>query len=282
MEPIGAEAIGLQRVSGFEGGLQMIRRRTPGAFAALLIALILSGCSSTGPAPVYEGFGPAPAGFYRIRRGDTLYKIARRHKVGYKTLAHWNKLGPPYRIKSGSLLRVEPPQGNGTSKVRSYVETAKTTRGAKKRSRTGSKARVKTSIGASKRTAVSNLDRRSGLRWRWPLEGRVVQGFRGGDRTRQGIRIAGRPGQKVLAAESGTVVYSGSGLRGYGNLIILKHNNSYLSAYGFNRRLLVSEGAGVKRGQSIAEVGQASGGEYLLHFEIRRSGTAVDPLRYLP
>jgi lipoprotein NlpD len=86
----------------------------------------------------------------------------------------------------------------------------------------------------------------------------------------------------VLAAEGGTVVYSGSGLKGYGNLIIVKHNNSYLSAYGFNRRLLVSEGATVKRGQGVAEVGQASDGKYRLHFEIRRNGTAVDPLKYLP
>jgi len=85
-----------------------------------------------------------------------------------------------------------------------------------------------------------------------------------------------------VAAASGTVVYSGSGLKGYGNLIIVKHNNDYLSAYGFNRRLLVDEGARVKRGQKLAEVGQASSGEYLLHFEIRRSGTAEDPLRYLP
>jgi lipoprotein NlpD len=110
----------------------------------------------------------------------------------------------------------------------------------------------------------------------------VKQTFRKGDRTRQGIRIAGRLGQPVLAAEAGDVVYSGSGLKGYGNLIIVKHNDKYLSAYGFNRRLLVKEGERVNRGQRVAEVGQASSGAYLLHFEIRREGTAVDPLDYLP
>jgi len=110
----------------------------------------------------------------------------------------------------------------------------------------------------------------------------VVQRFRSGNRTLQGIRIAGRSGQKVVAAESGTVVYSNSGLKGYGNLIIIKHAKGYLSAYGFNRRLLVREGARVKRGQGIAEVGQASDGAYRLHFEVRRNGTPVDPLRYLP
>jgi lipoprotein NlpD len=96
------------------------------------------------------------------------------------------------------------------------------------------------------------------------------------------VRIAGRAGQPVAAAEGGTVVYSGSGLKGYGNLIIVKHNNEFLSAYGFNRRLLVKEGQRVQRGQSVAEVGQAAGGEYLLHFEIRRNGVATDPLAYLP
>ena len=120
------------------------------------------------------------------------------------------------------------------------------------------------------------------MRWRWPLQGKVVQGFRGGDRTRQGIRIAALPGQKVLAAESGTVVYSGSGLKGYGNLIIVKHNDNYLSAYGHNRDLLVSEGDQVTKGQKIAAMGRANNGKPLLHFEIRRNGKPVDPLRLLP
>jgi lipoprotein NlpD len=120
------------------------------------------------------------------------------------------------------------------------------------------------------------------LRWQWPLSGRVVHGFRAGDRTRQGVRIAGRAGQPVAAAEGGTVVYSGSGLKGYGNLIIVKHNSRYLSAYGYNRRLLASEGDRVKRGQQLAEAGQSADGQPLLHFEIRRDGVAVDPLVYLP
>jgi lipoprotein NlpD len=246
------------------------------AFGTFLLVLILSGCGSTGPAPVYDGFGPAPEGYYRIRRGDTLSKIASRHKVGYETLARWNKLSPPYRIYAGTLLRVQSPGGKSGSRRPGGTQSAKAT----KRSSTKSAATVKTSTRSSKQK--SGGKDASGLRWRWPVEGKVVQTFRSGDRTRQGIRIAGRPGQKVVATESGTVVYSGSGLKGYGNLIILKHNKGYLSAYGFNRRLLASEGASVKRGQVVAEVGQASGGQYRLHFEIRRSGTAVDPLKYLP
>ncbi|WP_243725303.1 peptidoglycan DD-metalloendopeptidase family protein [Candidatus Thiosymbion oneisti] len=236
---------------------------------ALLFVLVLAGCSS---------LEPAPPGYYRIRSGDTLSGIARRYKVGYKTLARWNKLGPPYRIYAGSLLRVKPPWGKSSSTNRGTQRTVKTA----KRSRGKKKAAAKTSTKTTRRAPGKRARVASGLRWRWPLGGKVVQRFRSGDRTQQGIRIAGRPGQKVVAAESGTVVYSNSGLKGYGNLIIIKHAKGYLSAYGFNRRLLVSEGARVKRGQGIAEVGQASDGAYRLHFEVRRKGTPVDPLRYLP
>lgn len=239
----------------------MVGRHALTALMALLLVLGLAGCSS---------LKPAPLGYYRIRSGDTLSGIAQRYKVSYKTLARWNKLGPPYRIYAGSLLRVKPPRGKSSS-------TKHSSRRMAKRSSAKSRAGARASTKAGWRARVA-----SGLRWRWPLGGKVVQRFRSGDRTRQGIRIAGRPGQKVVAAESGTVVYSNSGLKGYGNLIIIKHAKGYLSAYGFNRRLLVREGARVRRGQGIAEVGQASDGAYRLHFEVRRKGTPVDPLRYLP
>lgn len=248
------------------GSLRMVCRRALAAGVALLFVLVLAGCSS---------LGSAPPGYYRIRGGDTLSGIARRYKVSYKTLARWNKLGPPYRIYAGSLLRVKPPRGKGSSTKRSSRRTAKRSR-AKRRATAGASTKA-TRRAPGKRARVA-----SGLRWRWPLSGKVVQRFRSGNRMLQGIRIAGRPGQKVVAAENGTVVYSNSGLKGYGNLIIIKHAKGYFSAYGFNRRLLVSEGARVKRGQGIAEVGQASDGAYRLHFEVRRKGTPVDPLRYLP
>jgi lipoprotein NlpD len=254
------------------------------ALVALLLATVLSGCGSTGPAPVYEGYGLAPAGYYRVRRGDTLHKIAGRHKIGYETLARWNNLGPPYRIYAGSLLRVEPPEGKGGAKNQDALRTVTATKKTKRKKQAGAArtASVGTADNASKSSSRGSGRVAQGLHWRWPLEGKVVRRFRSGDRTRRGIRVAGHRGEKVRAAEAGTVVYSGSGLKGYGNLIIVKHNDGYLSAYGFNRRLLVREGTAVKRGQSVAEVGQASDGEYLLHFEIRRNGTAVDPLKYLP
>jgi len=243
-------------------------------------SFLLSGCGSAGPAPVdsRDASGPAPAGYYRIRSGDTLSSVAFRRKLDFDTLAKWNHLDPPYRIYSGKLLRIEPLGGGDGSG--SAGPTVKST--GKKKSKTETQKVAKAPSRAARSQAGSKGKADSGMRWRWPIEGKLVQTFRGGDRTRQGIRISGRAGQKVKAVEGGTVVYSGSGLKGYGNLIIVKHNDNYLSAYGFNRRLLASEGQRVKRGQSVAEVGQASSGEYLLHFEIRKNGTAQDPMRYLP
>jgi len=259
-------------------------RRSESLFGILLLVITafvqvwLYGCAASVPAPVdsRDGYAPAPPGFYRIRDGDSLSSIAIRRGLDQNALAQWNKLDPPYRIYSGKLLRVEPPAGRATP-------TSLTAGKARKKApMTGSSSTAKAVPKPSGSVDGAKADGIAGLHWQWPLNGNVVQTFRRGDRTRQGVRIAGSAGQDVAAAEGGTVVYSGGGLKGYGNLIIVKHNDSYLSAYGFNRRLLVSEGQRVKRGQRVAEVGQASGGEYLLHFEIRKNGTAVDPLRYLP
>jgi lipoprotein NlpD len=242
--------------------------------SALVLVMLLGGCGAGGLAPVdsRNGYGPAPPGFYRVRRGDTLSEIAERQRVGTRTLASWNGLRPPYTIYSGGLLRVEPPDGSRPARTSGSRKVASTGRSAKP---------VKTS--ARKPSAVAGADAASsGIKWQWPLKGPVKQGFRAGDRTRSGIRIGSTVGAPVGSAADGTVVYSGSGLKGYGNLIIVKHNNRYLSAYGYNRQLLVREGDRVKRGQRLAEVGQAANGDSLLHFEIRRDGVAVDPLRFLP
>jgi lipoprotein NlpD len=240
-----------------------------------LIALsaALGGCGGGRLAPVdsRDGYGPAPSGFYRIRRGDTLSEIAERRRLSMSQLAAWNDLSAPYDIYSGNLLRIEPPDGSTRRRMASRSAGASTTR------RPGRVVQTTARPPGAGANAAS-----SGIAWQWPLHGRVQQGFRSGDRTRQGIRIAADLGAPVGAAADGSVVYSGSGLKGYGNLIIVKHNNRYLSAYGFNRVLLVREGDKVKRGQRLAEVGQAANGESLLHFEIRRDGVAVDPLRFLP
>lgn len=120
------------------------------------------------------------------------------------------------------------------------------------------------------------------LRWQWPVKGKVVSTFKRGDALRKGIKVAGKQGDSIIAAESGKVVYSGSGLIGYGRLIIIKHNDKYLSAYGHNRKLLVKQGQQVTKGQKIAELGTSNDGKPLLHFEIRRNGKPVNPLGLLP
>lgn len=284
------------------------------AIGIVLIAL-LWGCSTAkGPAPIggWDWTGPVPDGYYLIRRGDTLTTLAKRRGVTVQTLAGWNALEPPYAIYAGRLLRVVPPDGKpapqpvrGPSVAAVPAESAAAAR--KPAGQPSAQPSVQptatsakpppastvqaTPVGSTqavqaKPTQVrveANPGEASGVSWAWPLAGSIVQKFNEADRTRQGLRIRGRDGETVMAAAAGTVVYSGGGLAGYGNLIIIKHNKNYLSAYGFNRRLLVAEGDRVKRGQAVAEVGEGvGGGGYLLHFEIRRDGTAVDPMLYLP
>jgi lipoprotein NlpD len=249
------------------------RRGCRGLLVALVLPALLAGCAG-GLAPVdsRDGYGPAPPGYYRVRRGDTLSEIAERKRIPMRSLAAWNDLRQPYAIYAGGLLRVEPPAGGSSAPVVARASRPSSGAGAARPVKTKAAPAVKPGSGAAA----------SGIAWQWPLRGPLKQGFRGGDRTRQGIRIGASPGTPVAAAADGTVVYSGSGLKGYGNLIIVKHDSRYLSAYGFNQRLLASEGDRVKRGQQLAEAGRSADGQPLLHFEIRRDGTAVDPLIFLP
>ena len=253
-------------------------------FALFMIAL-LGGCASKAPAPVggWDWVGPVPDGYYLIRRGDTLSEVATRHGLGVRTLAGWNGLESPDSIYAGRLLRVVPPDGSPAPQPSAAPNTPAVVAVPAPAASPPQAASSETDARDVPRKAAARPAAASGVAWAWPLEGSLMQRFSAGDRTRQGIRIRGRAGEQVKAAGDGQVVYSGGGLKGYGNLIIIKHNDKYLSAYGFNRRLLVAEGDRVKRGQAVAEVGQAvDGGGYLLHFEIRRDGTAVDPLLYLP
>ena len=240
-------------------------------FLLTLVVQFLAGCSTSGVAPV-ESHSSQPKSkqinsFHTVRKGETLYSIAWRANLDYHHLAAWNGVnGPRYRIWPGQKLRLTAPP----KKV-------------KKPKKTTPQPKVKPPV---KRESEQNVAvRKSGLklRWSWPTKGAVVRKFSKADHRRQGIRIAGRKGQRVTAAESGKVVYSGSGLRGYGNLIIIKHDKTYLSAYAHNRRILVKEGMKVTKGAVIAEMGDAPDSKSpALHFEIRKSGEPVNPLVFLP
>ncbi|WP_295392191.1 peptidoglycan DD-metalloendopeptidase family protein [uncultured Thiodictyon sp.] len=264
-----------------------VGRWWPALWAGILVALLgLTGCAGTsGPAPVvgWEGArttrptrsvrAPIPKGYQRVRAGDSLGSIAERRHVSVQQLIDWNRLKPPYRLYRGKLLRVAPPRPRRTSR-------AARPRGGS--TAHGSARTAKRPVAVESAPTPGRRGAASGVDWAWPLAGAVKQGFRAGDPASSGLRIGCRPGEEVRAAAAGRVAYSGSGLKGYGNLIIVKHNQDYLSAYGFNRQLLAKEGDRVKRGQALAECGEGPDGTPLLHFEVRRDGTAVNPLLYLP
>lgn len=267
----------------------------------LLLLLILPGCSSR-LAPVGDlwNYAPPPPGYYRVRSGDTLSRIARRSGRSLSELARWNRLGPPYTIYAGGLVRVTPPPGSSRSTLvasRSSTGTDRpssrqtpspqaSTAGLRQTNQrsapTSSQTQRADSTGIQTNSKSTASPDRGPVPWRWPLRGPVEKDFVAGDRTRSGIRITAPVGSAVRSAAPGVVVYSGDGLKGYGNLIIIKHNDRYLSAYGFNRKLLVAEGQKVDSGQKVAEVGVGASGQGRLHFEIRRDGQAVNPLQYLP
>ncbi|AOI91857.1 peptidoglycan DD-metalloendopeptidase family protein [Burkholderia pseudomultivorans] len=218
------------------------KRLIAAACAALLVAC--------GSAPV----GP---GFYRVERGDTLYKIARENRQSVQNIVRWNQITNPDAIEVGQVLRVAPPPGTTTGT------------GTAGRSRPAPSAPVESAVKPA--TSISLI---------WPAPGTVVRSFDGSKS--KGIDIANAAGTPVAAAAPGVVVYAGNGLRGYGNLIILKHNADYLTAYAHNRALLVKEGQSVTQGQTIAEMGSSDSDRVALHFELRYGGRSIDPARYLP
>jgi lipoprotein NlpD len=206
----------------------------------------------------------------RVQRGDTLYGLAFRNGIDFRDLAAWNSIVPPYVIYPGQSLRLYPSGGTAVTAPRG--------------SRPSVPPRVPPATVPAKPAAPqpAPTPSSSGFAWRWPAEGQVIGRFVAGDATKQGVDIGGSGGQAVRAAGDGVVVYSGAGLVGYGELIIIKHSEAWLSAYGHNRKRLVNEGQNVKAGQQIAEMGRSGAARDMLHFEIRYNGKPVDPLLYLP
>lgn len=256
----------------------------------LLAAAFLTACSR-GWVPdekqdVYKkNYTLTPDGYYRVRRDDTLYAIAFNFGLNWKDLAAWNGVRSPYTIYPGQELRLSPAPGRTT---KTPASASAKTGAATPPKQSSSSPTVSTGQSPSARQSASPQQPRSSppasgpSKWLWPTEGRLVSRFKANDPSRNGIEIGGKEGQAIKASAAGEVVYSGNGLIGYGELIIIKHSEKMLSAYAHNRKRLVSEGQRVKAGERIAEMGKNDRNQPILHFEIRLDGTPRDPLAYLP
>jgi lipoprotein YgeR len=226
----------------------------------LACASLLAVLAACGSAPV----GP---GFYRVERGDTLSRIARSNRQSVQNLVRWNNLANPNGIEVGQVLRIAPP-GNSATLAPATAGGGVHTSPASRAPATSSAPDVTPSVPASSISLV------------WPTNGTVIRRFDG--ENSKGIDIAAAAGTPIVAAAAGTVVYAGNGLRGYGDLLIIKHNADYLTAYAHNRVLLVKEGQAVTQGQKIAEMGDTDTDRTMLHFELRYGGRSIDPSRALP
>ena len=280
------------------------------------ICFLLVGCVSTRHSssgkntPQTAGHSKESSQNHTVRKGDTLYSIAQIYDIDYKNLAKWNNLENPGAINIGQQLRltspnimakpaifalpdpelsptVQQPISESTSAATLLKKEPKAlklpySKQAIAKLREPEEA-LPTAVKNSKNENPTELNAaardKGGIKWIWPTEGRVSSHFL---KSTKGMDISGKTGQPVLASAAGKVVYSGTGLRGYGKLIIIKHNNAYLSAYAHNNKLLVKEGQTVSRGQVIAEMGKTDSKLVRLHFEIRKNGKPVDPLKYLP
>jgi lipoprotein NlpD len=238
----------------------------PAVWLATGFCLFLFGCSLNQPAAPVRDYKSAKRAakppqarpeFYRVQPGDTLFRIAFDHGFEYRQLAQWNGLDDPARIRVGDLLRLKPPLERPAA------------------------AAAKPASQAAPPPDPPELPDTPPGEWVWPAKGQVIKRFEGGAGG-NGLDIAGPRGSPVQAAAPGRVVYVGAGLRGYGKLIIIKHNQTLLTAYGHNERVLVIEGQNVKMGQAIAEMGDSDADRVKLHFEIREYGKPVDPMNYLP
>ena len=275
----------------------MLKRhiRTTAAVLSALMLAVLAACGSSPrqPAPVEDrgarpGSGvvaqadakPLPGaenagkpGYYTVQKGDTLTRIGLDHGQAWRDLARWNNLSNPDVIEVGQVLRVLPP---GAAVEASGVVVRPVTSPGAAAVNAATAASTPAKAPASSASSAAAAD---DIGFAWPANGPVIAGF--DEAKNKGIDIAGKAGDPVLAAADGQVVYAGAGLRGYGNLIIVKHNNTYLTAYAHNQKLLVKEDQKVRKGDKIAEMGSSDADRVKLHFEVRRQGKPVDPSRFL-
>ena len=251
-------------------------------FNILITLLITSACSTkTTYAPVrdahqYEGKTPS---HHTVMKGDTLYSIAWRYNLDYRRLARANGIDKNYRIFPGQKIKLSFKKQLKTAPVikkSNQKPPVKKTPAPKPKI---SRSKKETSKPVKKPLPVAQVKQG---KWLWPSKGKVTNTFWSNNGLHKGVDIQGKLGEPVLAAAAGRVVYAGEGLRGYGKLVILKHNEKFLSAYAHNKRLLVKEGDVVNKGNKIAVMGSSGTDRVKLHFQIRYDGKPVDPLKYLP
>ena len=285
--------------------------RKVGSTAGLVGVVLLAGCSTRSvsvPAPVEDRTGakiadvkPLPGaenagkpGYFTVRPGDTLYRIALESGQSPRDVQAWNNLTNPNLIEVGQVLRVVPPVGSAPvaavpAPATGAVSVAPVaTPGVVGRPLNGAGTAPAPAPGATPAPVAvapaaptpEPVQAGEEVSFIWPAQGSVISQF--DEAKNKGVAISGRVGDAVVAAADGRVVYAGAGLRGYGNLIILKHNNTFLTAYAHNQALLVREDQAVKQGQKIAEMGSTDADRVKLHFEVRRNGKPVDPMGYLP
>ena len=255
-------------------------------FVIVSLVLLLGACSSGGNyAPVVDRDGAysSKGKTHIVSRGETLYSIAWRHNLSFKGLANANNIRSPYTIFPGQKLLLREsrkvtvsrstPTSNPSSGVPKSASKNSTSKG-------GSSSKKPVTKPADK---VSSVNRQQyPFQWKWPSNARLTAKYRASGKIHKGIDLKGKLREPVYAANSGKVVYAGSGLVGYGKLLIIKHSDTYLSAYAHNNRLLAKEGQMVKVGQKVAEMGDTGTDTVKLHFEIRKNGKPVDPLKLLP
>ena len=270
------------------------------AACIVIVAAVVAGCASgeRAAAPVVDRTGrpaasqaappPAPAapvpqvpeGHYLVKRGDTLYSIALEHGADYREVAQWNGLDDPAKIRAGQVLRVKPDEAKPSAPVVARIES-KPLESRPLESRPLESRPVETKPAAPATPAAPPaVVKEGGGDFIWPARGKILAGF--AEPRSKGIDIDGKVGDPVVAAAAGRVTYTGSGIPGLGRLVVIRHDNGFITVYAHNRSILVKEQQSVTRGQKIAEIGNSDAERPKLHFQIRKGSAAVDPLRYLP